>query len=141
MRVGSVWNDPSPPLRPKDEPRSLYRMTAPTHYGYTTFPGIEKIYLFGFKEVNTGFRPTLELIEIGSAPRQDADTWTYHPCVPDNRLPGGAGVPRKLMAVSIRAFETALRIVKRVLVSARSTICTQNPTRVPRKSQCDGAWR
>ena len=72
-----------PPLRPKDEPRNLYRMTAPTHIGYAEFPGIEMIYRLGFKEVNTGFRPTLELIEIGSAPRQDADTWTYHPCIPE----------------------------------------------------------
>ena len=101
-----MWNDPSPPLRPKGEPRSLDRMTAPTHYGYTTFPGIEKIYRFGFKEVNTGFRPTLELIEIGSAPRQDADTWTYHPCVPDNRLPQWR-VGNHLMAAHIRVRDNS----------------------------------
>ena len=101
-----MWNDPSPPLRPKGEPRSLYRMTAPTHYGYTTFPGIEKIYRFGFKEVNAGFRPTLELIEIGSAPRQDADTWTYHPCVPDNRLPQWR-VGNHLMAAHIRTRDNS----------------------------------
>jgi hypothetical protein len=57
---------------------------APTHYGYVSF--FDSDYRIDFKEVHTGFRPTLEIVRIQSSPQPGVTVW--HPCIPfDKRQP------------------------------------------------------
>ena len=86
-------------MRPKAQARILYRMDAPTYLGFVSF--FDSDYRIEFKEVHTGFRPTLEIVRIQSSPQPGVTVW--HPCIPgnDNRQPTWY-VGKHLMAAHIK---------------------------------------